>query len=133
MIRRPSVRHLCLLAGLFALPLLTAARPSAFFHLHLKRAEPGINDTIAVAPKAIRLWFTETPEAAVAGIALIGPGGAKISLGKPALESGQSPALTAPVQGPMAPGAYRVQWRAMAGDGHPMRGSFGFILRAPSR
>lgn len=29
---------------------------------------------------------------------------------------------------PLAPGAYRVEWRGMAEDGHPMQGGFGFTV-----
>ena len=29
---------------------------------------------------------------------------------------------------PLAPGAYRLDWRGMAEDGHPMQGGFGFTV-----
>ncbi|MGH7533940.1 MAG: copper resistance CopC family protein [Gemmatimonadales bacterium] len=100
------------------------------FHLHLKRAEPGVNDTIAVAPKVIRLWFTERPEVAVARIELRGPGGVAIAVARPTIDAGEDAPLTAQVTGTMAPGAYTVLWRAMSADGHAMRGSFGFLFRS---
>ena len=108
---------------------LAAFTPSAAWHLHLKRAEPGVNDTVAAAPKAVRLWFTETPEAVGARVTLTGPGGTAIALGKPAVESGDDAPLAAEVKGPMAPGTYQVAWRAMAKDGHTMGGTFRFVLR----
>ena len=115
-------------AALFTTLSLTAFTPTAAWHLHLKRAEPGVNDTVATAPKSVRLWFTETPEAVGARITLTGPGGAVVALGKPAVESGDDAPLAAEVKGPMAPGAYQVAWRAMAKDGHAMGGTFRFVL-----
>lgn len=106
-----------------------ASRAPTAFHLHLKRAEPGVNDTVTVAPTAIRLWFTERPEAAVARIELRGPGGVAVAVGRPTLAADQDAPLTAQVTGAVAPGAYTVIWRAMSADGHPMRGSFGFLFR----
>lgn len=108
---------------------LAAFHSSGAWHLHLKRAEPGVNDTVATAPKVVRLWFTETPEAVGARVTLTGPGGTAIALGKPAVESGDDAPLAAEVKGPMAPGTYQVAWRAMAKDGHTMGGTFRFVLR----
>ncbi|HEU5359020.1 MAG TPA: copper resistance CopC family protein [Gemmatimonadales bacterium] len=132
MSRFVAFRRSLALSGLLLVPCVVAARPAEAFHLHLKRAEPGINDTVAVAPKVIRLWFTERPEAAVARIQLQGPGGGWVAVAKPYLEPGDDAPLAAAVTGAMAPGAYRVLWRAMAADGHPMRGSFGFVLKPAS-
>lgn len=129
MLRSAPFRLALILTGIVALPLLTAARPTDAFHLHLKRAEPGVNDTVAVAPKIIQLWFTERPESAVARIELWGPGGAQVAVAKPTLAPGDDAPLSAQVTGLVAPGAYKVVWRAMAGDGHAMRGSFGFLYR----
>ena len=116
-------------AALFTTLSLAAFTTTAAWHLHLKRAEPGINDTVATAPKSIRLWFTEAPEGVGARITLSGPGGAMVALGKPAVESGDDAPLAAEVKGPMAPGTYQVAWRAMAKDGHTMGGTFHFVFR----
>lgn len=129
MLRLSAIRRSHLLIGLLALPFLLAARPASEFHLHLKRADPGVNDTVAVAPKVIRLWFTERPEAAVARIELRGPGGVMVAVAKPTIDAGEDAPLTAQVTGTVAPGAYTVIWRAMSADGHAMRGSFGFLVR----
>ena len=117
-------------AALFTTLSLAAFTPSAAWHLHLRRAEPGVNDTVATAPKAVRLWFTETPEAVGARITLTGPGGAVVPLGKPTVEAGDDAPLAAEVKGPMTAGTYQVAWRAMAKDGHAMGGTFHFVLRA---
>lgn len=125
--RRRSLRLLPALVAV--LPLLAAfAAPRAEFHLRLIKAEPGVNDTVAVAPTAIRLWFSERPEAAVSSVALVGPAG-PVRLAKPSLADDEHAPLVAAVEGSVAPGTYRVNWRAMSGDGHPMHGWFRFVYR----
>lgn len=119
-------------AALLVTLALGAFRSPAAWHLHLKRAEPGVNDTVTMAPKVVRLWFTETPEAVGARIALTGPGGATVALGKPAVESGDDAPLAAEVKGAMMAGTYQVAWRAMARDGHAMGGTFRFVFRPAS-
>ncbi|SLN45810.1 Copper resistance protein C precursor [Roseivivax jejudonensis] len=45
-------------------------------------------------------------------------------------ETGMEPATefrAAPVE-PLAPGSYRLDWRGMAADGHPMQGGFEFTV-----
>jgi methionine-rich copper-binding protein CopC len=37
--------------------------------------------------------------------------------------------VTAPVTGTLAPGAYSVDWRTMAADGHVVRGTIRFTVR----
>jgi methionine-rich copper-binding protein CopC len=115
------------------LPLLAAfAAPRAEFHLRLLKAEPGVNDTVAVAPTAIRLWFSERPAVAVSAVALVGPTG-PVKVAKPTLADGEHAPLVAAVEGPVAPGTYRVNWRAMSDDGHPMRGWFRFVYRPAAK
>ena len=45
-------------------------------------------------------------------------------------ETGMEPveAFHAVPAAPLAPGSYRLDWRGMAEDGHPMQGGFGFTV-----
>lgn len=47
-----------------------------------------------------------------------------------ARETGMEPveAFHAVPAAPLAPGTYRLEWRGMAEDGHPMQGGFGFTV-----
>jgi methionine-rich copper-binding protein CopC len=51
------------------------------------------------------------------------------------LRPGREPdaGIVLPIRGALAPGAYTVEWRTMAGDGHPVSGRFGFSVRPPAR
>ena len=53
----------------------TAATPpsSARFHLALSKSEPAANDSVSTNPKTIKLWFTETVQAAATSVRAIGP------------------------------------------------------------
>ncbi len=122
-----STAAICLAAA------VTSASPAAsHFHLHLRRSEPGAHDTISTSPKVIRLWFTEKPAAAISRIELTTASGVKIPLGRPHLEVGKDPALAAKIEGTVPAGTSEVSWHTMGPDGHPMSGTFTFVVRAPA-
>lgn len=115
------------------LPLLAtvaalAAVPAARLHLRLARAEPGPDSVVAAAPAALRLWFSQRAEAAVTRVRLTGPAG-PVALGAAAADSG---GLRVPVRGATPPGAYTVEWRTMAADGHAVSGRYAFRV-GPAR
>jgi methionine-rich copper-binding protein CopC len=83
----------------------------------------------------LSLRFSEAPELALAMVTLTGPDGA-VALGKPARaadSTGPAAANTAvvPVSGTIAPGSYTVAWKVASKDGHPVSGTFRFVLRVP--
>jgi methionine-rich copper-binding protein CopC len=96
----------------------------------LKRAEPGVNDTIVASPKAIKLWFTESVGAASTSVRVTGPSDQTVAVGAVTVdEAPLSPAVVS-VLATLAAGTYLVEWRAMAADGHPSGGKFSFVLRS---
>ncbi len=105
---------------------------AALMHLRLERAEPRANETVAAAPAAVRLWFSQPAEAAVTRVRVVGPAGA-VALG--AVTRGADGALGAAVRGRMPAGAYQVEWRTMAADGHAVGGRYAFRVgaAAPAR
>jgi hypothetical protein len=107
----------------------TAANDAEHFHAHLKRSIPAANDTLATAPGALDLWFTEEPEVAVTVIGLSDASGRAVSLAKPRQDEKDATHLTVSLKGRMTLGAYRVDWRTMGRDGHVVHGSFAFALR----
>jgi methionine-rich copper-binding protein CopC len=110
-------------ARLFAAAAVAALPAAGLLHLRLVRAEPLANATVSRAPTAVRLWFSQPAEAAVTRVRLVGPGGA-VPLG--AVARGADGALGAAVRGPMPAGAYQVEWRTMAADGHAIGGRYAF-------
>lgn len=104
------------------------ARAASARHLHLERSEPKANDTVASAPTAVRLWFSEQPELAVTTIRLTAAGGTPVSLAPLTRDTGATAPVVAPLRAHPAAGAYTVFWRSTARDGHVSNGEFQFVI-----
>lgn len=128
---RPPSRHLTIgLAGALVVLLSAFAAPVARMHLALRRAEPGVNDTITTSPSTLKLWFTESIKAPVTAVRLTDAANHLVKLGNVTVDTApRSPAVMR-VDEPLKPGTYTVTWRTMSADGHPTNGKFAFTLRA---
>jgi hypothetical protein len=100
-------------------------------HLELKRSAPEAETTVP-APSEIRLWFTQAPQAAGTSLRLI-QNGQPLEIGALMPDPEDATVYAAPVESPLAPGTYTVAWRAMAADGHVVRGEFPFTVQADLR
>jgi copper transport protein len=113
------------LTTMLARPAL-AARP-ARMHATLLSSEPAKGTMVASSPPRIYLVFSEEVEPSLGRIRLVGPGGRVV-----ALESAGDPrnvsALMARVTTPLGPGTWRVEWRIVSEDGHPIDGDFTFAV-----
>lgn len=135
-IRRRS--GLIALAAMLTMGAAAAASPPARSpdahagrrHLHLERSEPAANDTVASAPAALRLWFSEQPELAVTTIRVSATGGSAIALAPLTRDTGATAPVVAPLRAHPGPGAYTVWWRSTARDGHVSTGQFQFVIAA---
>ena len=106
------------------------ALPSGlWFHTHLTRATPGVNDTVAVAPTQVRLWFSQKPTVKLSRVTLTGAGNAKVPVGT-ARATDDTLSVAVPIQGTLKPGTYTVAWQTASKDGHPVRGRYQFTLGA---
>jgi copper transport protein len=124
-----------LLRTLLVLSLLapldaTTASPPALMHATLLSSEPAAKATLATSPSRIRLVFSEEIEPSLGRIRLVGPGGRVVTL-KSSGDPRNVSALVAPVTSPLEPGVYRVEWRIVSEDGHPIDGEYSFTLAAP--
>ena len=97
------------------------------FHLRLTRSEPRADSTVN-AVGAIKLWFSQQPDARLTTIRLTGPGERIVPLGPPAVSADSGSPIVAAVSGSPGPGRYSVTWRTMSRDGHPVSGTFAFTL-----
>ncbi|HEY4129837.1 MAG TPA: copper resistance protein CopC, partial [Gemmatimonadaceae bacterium] len=91
-------------------------------------AEPAARSHLASSPSRVRLVFTEPLEPSLAQMSLVAADGHVT----PLTVSGDPHdvhALIAPVTG-LAEGAYRVTWRVVSADGHPVDGSYVFWVGA---
>lgn len=114
-----------MLPALRATGLAAALAGAAFFHNKLEKSAPAADEKLATAPREIRLWFHEKPEAALTTIAVVGADSTRVTTGK--VHTTDDPlSVAAGVTGPMAPGGYIVRWKTSGKDGHIIKGSFSF-------
>jgi copper transport protein len=112
-------------ATLLALLLLLPGQ--AFAHGALRSATPGEGDQLSVAPRELRLTFTEAVELAVSRLSLTGPDG-PVALASLALASDSATVLVGRIEGPLVAGTYTVTWQVAGADGHPVRGQYTFVI-----
>jgi len=118
---------LAVLAGL-ALAGPEAADSRDPLHLQLDRSAPEAESTVA-SPSEIRLWFSQAPQASGTSLRLI-QSGQPLEIGERKLDPDDATVYVASVETSLAPGTYTVAWRAMAADGHVVRGEFPFTVQA---
>lgn len=117
--------------GLRVVALAAALIAPAVAHAHgrLKSSAPAAKARLGVAPREIRLVFTEAPELTFTTAALLGPGG-PVELGPVAPTPGERMGVAIPIRGALLAGPYTVNWQTAGADGHPVRGTYSFVLES---
>ena len=101
-----------------------------YAHATLVSAEPVAGSVVATAPTRVRLVFSEAVEPALAQLSLDGGDGGVTPLATTG-DPRDVYAVIAPL-GTLTAGGYRVLWRVVSVDGHPVGGSFVFTIRGGS-
>jgi copper resistance protein C len=109
---------------LIAMALGLALAAAAHAHTPLKASVPAADASVA-APTTIELTFGG--EVRLTSVALTDAGGAAKHLD--AVPTAIASTFSLAVHEPLAPGAYKVVWRAVGGDTHIISGEFGFTVR----
>ena len=97
----------------------------AFAHADLKASTPAPGSSVAEV-KEIRLGFNESVNPKFSGADLKDGTGKSIATGPATLDSKNKKELIMPVPGKLEPGNYTVEWHAVAGDSHRVKGQFSF-------
>jgi copper resistance protein C len=114
---------------LMTLALGLALAVAAHAHTALKSAVPAA-DAAVPPPQAIELVFAG--DVRLTSLALTDASGAAKHLD--ALPTEVATTFSLAIHGPLAPGAYKVVWRAVGGDTHIVSGEFGFtVVATPAR
>jgi copper transport protein len=98
----------------------------ALVHTRLVSSEPSKDARLAESPRQLRLVFSEPVEARLSRITLVRADSTSISVA-PTGDPRNARGIVAPLEG-LAPGAYRVLWRIVSADGHPIEGSYVFHI-----
>jgi LPXTG-motif cell wall-anchored protein len=117
-----------LLLGLLGLVLagqVAGAAPAAA-HDYLVATNPAGGGAAATSPRQVSLTFNEAVNTRFAVVQVTGPSGGLWQDGGPHV---LGTTVTQPLR-PLGPaGPYRVTWRVVSADGHPVDGTFSFTLR----
>lgn len=105
--------------------LVTLWPSHAAAHDALLGTEPEDGETVEEAPEQVVLTFAAEQAGVGAEVAVTGPDGSAWSDGA-AVVAGAT--VTQPLLDGMPAGDYTVAWRSVAGDGHPVSGTFRFAL-----
>ncbi len=112
--------------------VLTLASAAAFAHPKLMSSNPAEGAEIA-APQKIEMQFSENLVKQFSGatLTMTAMPGMEGSMKTPATVSGATDPKTmviTPTQ-PLTTGTYRVDWRAVSSDTHPITGNFSFKVK----
>lgn len=133
--RRTALVAACLTAIAFAcfgiaLPAAWAVEAAAIVrvpaHAQLLSVTPADGATLTQPPAQVALVFNEEINPAFVTVTLT-TGGASSPLGAPVVSGGT---VTVPVPSGAAAGAYRIAYRVVSKDGHPISGASGFTVAA---
>jgi methionine-rich copper-binding protein CopC len=101
---------------------------AAFAHPELRSAEPAAGAAVATSPKQIRITFTEAVIPQLSGAEVKDQAGKAISTGKATVDPANRKQLVVPVNEPLSPGDYKVEWHAVSDDTHRVKGSYSFSV-----
>lgn len=103
--------------------VVTAASASA--HAELVKITPDVDAQLTAAPKDVVLEFSEAVSASFATVVVTTSAGVSVTSGKPTVVGAK---VTQALVPGMAAGAYRVAYRVVSNDGHPVAGESRFTL-----
>lgn len=113
----------------FAMALSLALAVAAYGHTPLQSSSPAADASVP-APRVLELAFGS--DVRLTAVSLTDANGAAKHLD--ALPTAVARRFSLAVHEPLAPGAYKVVWRAVGGDTHIISGEFAFtVVAAPAR
>ena len=110
--------------GLAAVTSVVSAAPASA-HAELVRITPDRGAQLTTAPKDVVLEFNEPVSTSFATIVVTSAAGVSVTSGKPTVIGAT---VTQALVPRLAAGAYRVAFRVVSNDGHPVTGESGFTL-----
>jgi methionine-rich copper-binding protein CopC len=101
---------------------------AAFAHPELRSAEPAAGAAAATSPKQIKITFTEAVLPQFSGAEVKDHAGKVIATGKATVDPSNRKQLVVPVNEPLPPGDYKVEWHAVSDDTHRVKGAYSFSV-----
>lgn len=117
-----SITRSLWMAVVLAIGLLMGGGGGAYAHSELVSSTPTDGEALASVPSTVTLQFNEAISPAGLQVVAQGPQG-PLTLGTPVIEGAT---VQVPWPGDAPGGDYRVAYRVVSADGHPIDGSLGF-------
>ena len=112
-------------ARAFAILMMALATSEAGAHAFLDHASPAVGSTVHGSPALVRLWFSQELEPAFSTVKVLSADGKQIDKQDKRVDRADATVLQVSVP-QLAPGRYRVVWRALSVDTHVTEGDFTF-------
>ncbi|ONH24557.1 hypothetical protein BL253_30060 [Pseudofrankia asymbiotica] len=123
--RGAAVLAATLVGGLATLGILAGASPASA-HTQLTSSTPANGATVPTVPDHIELLFAQRL-LGLGAVAVEGPGGASVAAGKAVLDGAT---VIQPLAANRPAGTYRLAYRVVSADGHPVSGEITFTATA---
>jgi methionine-rich copper-binding protein CopC len=120
-----STQHTSIVLAASAV-LVLSGTVTALAHAHLVRATPAVGATVSTPPNEVTLHFSEKLESAFSSVVVRDQTGKQVDKGGAAVDKGDRTLMRVLLQQPVAPGVYKVEWKAMSADTHKIDGNFTF-------
>jgi methionine-rich copper-binding protein CopC len=104
-----------------------ALASAAFAHVFPQKQEPGAGTTV-VSPAQVRVIFDGPLEPAFSSLTVTDASGKQVNTEKSAVDEHQAALITVPLP-PLPAGHYKVNWVAVASDGHRTHGDYSFDVK----
>ncbi len=114
-----------------ALGLALLWTSAALAHAELLSTDPAAGAVVDTAPAKVTLRFSEPVDLTPDAVAVTGPNGQRVDRGPARHAPGEPSTLEVDIDD-QGNGTYRVQWRAISADGHPVGGTFSFSVGVQS-
>ncbi|MEO7070373.1 MAG: copper resistance protein CopC [Nostocoides sp.] len=131
---RGAVRRMLRWAAgtLLALTVLVLAAAPASAHAQLLSTGPVSGSQIGRSPQVILLEFDEAVTLMRNSLRVLDAAGHDVTIGPVGHPGGHGEDVSAPLTTVLPRGDYRVLWRVMSDDGHPVSGTFAFGVGVPA-
>jgi methionine-rich copper-binding protein CopC len=113
---------------LFVSLIFLAASASAPAHSAFVRSEPADGVALRKAPNEIRIWFSEPIKVGLSTIEVRDAQGKQVDRGDLHADAKDPKLVRLSLAADLKPGAYRVNWNAVAQDLHPGKGNITFRI-----
>ncbi len=119
-------------AGVWAFALTLLLASSVLAHAKLKEAVPAPDSTVTVAPKDVKMVFTEEIDPKRSSAKVFNATNTQVDNGDSAVNVNARTQMTVTLKQPLANGVYTVKWEVVTPDDDgKSNGEFKFTLQAP--